>query len=66
MSDLIEQLREQERAMSREQMDRAVAIVLANGWPVGSMPPPYVWAEAYRLATLPAGGAGDATQEEHR
>lgn len=59
-------LREWEERMTPDQVRHAINIVLANGWPAGSSPPDYVWAEAFRLATLPAGGAGDATQEEHR
>lgn len=49
MSDLTNQLRAWEKAMTCEEIERAIALVRANGWGFGDRPPEYVWATAFHI-----------------
>lgn len=46
----VEYMREWENRLTEDQMSKAIGFVQANGWPTGSEPPIFVWAEAFRYA----------------
>lgn len=50
---LVEQLKAWERQLGPEKVREAIALVRGWGWPDGSAPPPFVWAEAYSRVSLP-------------
>lgn len=46
----VEYKKDWENRLTKDQMDKAISFVRANGWSPGSAPPMYVWAEAFRYA----------------